>query len=373
MELFSFVIVKLRLIPFFVTPDLYLNHKDGIVSSDKWRNEKFEWGGWHNASITSIHEGACFTTYYKSNNLGARDDEFYERKDKKRIVLIGDSFAEGFGVESSKTVASLLERTTEYEVYNFGSTPDIGPVQYNILYKRLAKKYEHDILIIFFLPINDFNDNDYHHWQLLKRNIAAENFERFRPYWKKIGENTYDYFIPEQAIKTNDQYSEIMPFRTFFMHNFWFYNVYQALEFYYKIYKLSYLSGVPIGAILDSSNGYSGYFDATEEQQKAAVWFIDDLISSSDAKKIFLVSIPARSDYKQLKAGRSVDEMFWYKSFNSAAYRLNKDVTFVDLSKIEQKNSNDLFLPCDAHWGNAGNAMAAAELSRLIKGDMSLR
>lgn len=366
-ELFSFILVKLNCLPFVNTPALYQANSGDFVSIDKWRNERSEWGGWHNSSLRTVHEGKCFKTEYKSNSIGARDDEFFFDQKQKKIILIGDSFAEGFGVETSKRAGDLIEKSTGYQVYNFGSTPDVGPVQYNIIYKKLASKYEHDILLIFFLPINDFNDNDYAYWSLLKRNIVVEGKERYRPYWIKNDDNTYGYFIPKDAVKTNDQYSEILGYRAFFKRNFWVYNLFQSLEFYLKLYKLQRVSGVSVGAILDSSNGYSGYFDASYDQQRAAVWFLDDLMSWSKAKKIILVSIPARSDYKRIESGSNVESMFWYKSFQTAGSRLGRDISFIDLSKEKLNNWNDNFLSCDPHWGEEGNSMAAKIISDYLR------
>ena len=45
-------------------------------------------------------------------------------------------------------------------------------------------------LIIYFLPSNDFGENDYNNWKGSKR---------YRPYFKEIDPDLYETFIPENA------------------------------------------------------------------------------------------------------------------------------------------------------------------------------
>jgi len=57
-----------------------------------------------------------FDTSYDVNRLGVRDDE--QSLDGPRIVVIGDSFAQGWGVEQSETFASVLEHLSGLKVLN---------------------------------------------------------------------------------------------------------------------------------------------------------------------------------------------------------------------------------------------------------------
>jgi hypothetical protein len=66
------------------------------------------------------------------------------------------------------------------QVLNFGMSGDFGPLQYLILYKGLAKKFEHKGLIVGFLPDNDFTDNDITFWSQPERHTSRL---RHRPYY----------------------------------------------------------------------------------------------------------------------------------------------------------------------------------------------
>lgn len=363
----SFILAKFKLIPFVSAPLFYQSLPSGHVEYGEWRNELFDWGAWHKPSATASHEGNCFSVKYQSNAIGARDKEFNNDKMSGRVVLLGDSFAEGFAVNEPDTAASIIETRTGLDVYNFGAGGGTGPVQYDIIYDQLAKNYAHDFLVIFFLPENDFNDNDYEHWKILGYNKMG-GVQRYRPYWRKTSGDAFDYFIPEDAVKSADfNWSSYKPVRAFFRKYFWSYNVYETAEFYSNIYSVSRQSGVPMQEILNNWKGYSGYFDATDEQQRAAIWFLDKIMAHSPAKKVIVVSIPSRSDYTRLASGADIGSTYWNKALSSAGQRLNRDIVFIDLLKYPASDPNSLFLPCDAHWSANGNAFAAEKIIEYLK------
>ena len=72
---------------------------------------------------------------------------------------------------------------------NFGVSRNFGPVQYSVIYERLAKDFEHKTVIIYLLPDNDFGENDYSNWRGSKRH---------RPYYKFIDDNSYEIFIHKE-------------------------------------------------------------------------------------------------------------------------------------------------------------------------------
>ena len=102
-----------------------------------------------------------------TNSLGFRDDEI-RAKEKDRIVVVGDSFALGIGVEEEETFSTLLERKlTEYEVINTGV-----PSYETWREKRYLQqsKLEPDIVILAFFH-NDINGNE-------NENICTSNVRK---------------------------------------------------------------------------------------------------------------------------------------------------------------------------------------------------
>ena len=62
-------------------------HKQG----NKWRVENTPWGAWHKPNFKDQHSTECFDTNYQSNNLGARDNENYN-KDLPKNSIVSEVF-----------------------------------------------------------------------------------------------------------------------------------------------------------------------------------------------------------------------------------------------------------------------------------------
>ena len=82
------------------------------------------------------------------NSLGLRSPEPTAKKNK--VLIVGDSSVFGDGVSDRNTMSSQLERIlgTEYSVQN-GGTPGFTCLQSQILYNRIVKHYQPDILIVY--------------------------------------------------------------------------------------------------------------------------------------------------------------------------------------------------------------------------------
>ena len=135
-ELFSFAATKANLLLFNDTPQIYQSRYSGTA----WRTQKELWGSWHKPNAADRHQQQCFDVTYRSNEIGARDRSFNRTKlsSDARYLLIGDSFAEGYGVDFDETAQAQLEKLLPIDVYNFGSDGYFGPVQYYQIYKHLA-------------------------------------------------------------------------------------------------------------------------------------------------------------------------------------------------------------------------------------------
>ncbi len=91
----------------------------------------------------------------RTNSEGFRDYEWTLAKPAgtKRIVILGDSMAEGYQVNIDETFAKVLERNLNaygkqrYEVMNFGMS-GFGTVQELYCFKEHVLKYKPDICIL---------------------------------------------------------------------------------------------------------------------------------------------------------------------------------------------------------------------------------
>lgn len=349
LEISAFMLSYFNMLPFNDTPSFYKHEK--VISYKEWITEESEWGAWHKANKTVSHITNCFNAKYNSNEIGAKDSSFKMISPQKpNYILLGDSFAEGYGVNNKDTSENIIEEKTGINILNFGASGDFGPIQYELIYSNLASKYNHEGLIIYFLPANDFVDNDYNTWK--SKSIPQQN--RWRPYFKKISEDNFTWFIPKNSIKFSNDISRV----NFTENYLWLYNFYKT----FKFLRLKFSN-----KNRKALDNYSGYFSPTEEQQKAAVFFIDKIISESKASNILLISIPRPQDISRVYNGADRNKMFWYQSFKNSASRLGKNVVFIDLlDYLPKEDLSNIFYQCDGHWNAYGNRWAADVISSKI-------
>jgi hypothetical protein len=361
-ELFSFIAVKAKLLLFNDTPGSYLWQASGY----RWRTQVEPWGAWHRINAFDHHRNDCIDATYQSNNVGARDNDFsiIKRDPRPRYLLLGDSFAEGWGVNIEDTAQAKLEKSLGIDVYNFGVGGWVGPVQYYLIYKNLASKFDHDGIILFFLPANDFFDNDFE-----VKGKAHPTW--YRPYYRKNNDNdtTFDIMYSPAAVIEDNYYGD--PAKPSALIRF-------LLKYTYTsntLRTINHLRGNLALKYTDVSNtagtiqhirdnlaeafGYSGYYDATPVQQRAAIYFIEKIIDQNKGKKTIILIIPKSDDIIRMRStGKAYTDQYWYQAFISIA-KSKPNVDVIDMMSSMPQDYERLFLKCDGHWTAAGNQVAA--------------
>lgn len=132
-----------------------------LLSPDELSNFYLVLKGNKTAEIT--YRNLEYNMSVKLNNQGFRSNKDFntiKEDDSYRILVLGDSFAFGAGVNQNETFPHLLEKyfnqntTTKFEVYNLGisGTP---PYTYLRVLKKYGKQYNPDMVIISFFISND--------------------------------------------------------------------------------------------------------------------------------------------------------------------------------------------------------------------------
>lgn len=216
-EALSFIATKLELFLVNDTPPLYLNntinhnYKDIIYG----RTEREKWGAWNVPNSTFNHRLKCFDVTMTFNEVGARDDSFHNLPESA-LILLGDSFAEGFGVARENMSEYLIERELKVPILNFGVSGNFGPLQELIIYEEF-KYLPHQGIIIYVLPANDFTDNDLETWKAINQN-------RYRPYFSKEGNPLIPYYFPSSVQRDNFISPKLGLFKQFFKEYTWSWN-----------------------------------------------------------------------------------------------------------------------------------------------------
>ena len=285
LEILSFLLTISNFIPFNSSPNLYKKIYSNNLSFHKLYNHKNEWGVWRKYNTIGNQKFSCIDVKHKINEIGARDENFNNLNKNNNFILLGDSFAEGFGVEKSETAEYLLEKKLNRKILNFGISYNFGPLQYYLIYKNLAQKYNHDAIIIFFFPQNDFRDNDY-------EQEKWKSYPYPRPYYLEINTKELEIYIPKISLFTVAKEKV----KIFIKDSFWTSNLIRSIQLY-RINKSEQKGYIK----------YSGYYDSTNKNRNANINIIRKFLNEFD-KKIYLISIPSKKDIQRNKYDKNLSD-----------------------------------------------------------------
>jgi len=323
----------------------------GPAQGRGWLTEREPWGAWHWPNDTGTQKGRCFSVALRSNFFGARDRERTIGGDAHRTIVLGDSFAEGWGIEEDERLSNLLEARYDREFLNFGIENDTGPLQYQLIYERLASRFSHDQVLIMFLPDNDFTDNDAEYW----RRFRADFPERYRPYYQAADDGGYRPFYP--VSKPADNVADLRGVPQLGWPA-WAANTIRRNSWSAATYRYLRLQS-------HSGGVYSGYVDFTADQLRAMLWSFARIKALAGEREVTILVIPRLKDF--LRVASSGDHRLI-----EALDRFGQehDVKVIDLlqwmPKVEPR-TEQYYLPCNGHWSATGNRVAADALGMAIR------
>lgn len=171
--------------------------------------------GWKlKSNYQAIWENLSYKVHYQTNSRGFRDreHEIQKKSSTRRIMVLGDSFAEGWGMAEEKMWQFQLEKMFEgkVEVMNYGVRG------YDVLqeYKQLLEmglQYRPD-LVIQLLCENDYEKK---YW----RDLIAGDKKRFRPQYEIRGEEVFFLGVPEFESSTVQNHGYVRTFKRIFFQS----------------------------------------------------------------------------------------------------------------------------------------------------------
>ncbi len=347
LEFASFVLTKNELFLVNSTPKIYSknsNYPDIL----KGRTEKDAFGAWHIKNSTFRQADSCFDILMSFNEFGARDSSFRDAE-KNSIFLLGDSFAEGFGVSYSDTSQYILEKKINRQILNFGSAGSFGPLQELILYKKFKDTIDHAGLLVYVLPANDFTENDQEIW----RNIDQT---RYRPYYSN-GEDILEPFYFSEATK-RETFDDQKGLKSFIKDHFWLSNAVRSF--------LILFGGQ---SVISSDNLKSFYYESSKKQQTQLIAAYTKIVELANNRDVLFVIIPSKNDilkYYDMTNRKKYKTQYWYRELTNLEFLKNQNVQVLDLLDHLPSKIENLFLPCDGHWSKEGNNWAANKIHEKI-------
>ena len=192
--IFTLFIIEIFLIIFFKLD------VDSSIQTAYEFDENLGWDTKKNFKIFRSSNSFAHFTYYDKNGFLVSKDKFQSTtKDetKKNIILIGDSFVEGYYVRSTDSFSVLLDNNHEQIFFINGGVSGYSPEQYVLKFEIIYKNFRENNLytLIFFLP---YNDIEY---------FEKKNYEGFsKPYYDSITDSLISNLIENQNWSTNESF-----------------------------------------------------------------------------------------------------------------------------------------------------------------------
>jgi hypothetical protein len=305
-----------------------------------WADNNPVFGTWHRPNGHFLHQIGCFSTEYTTNSYGARDVERTLHSSAPRTIVLGDSFMEGLGLPDKDRLSNILERDTGREHLNFGSGGDFSPLQYALVYKSLASKFDHNEVLVGVLPANDFFEMDPDWGKIYEKG-------RYRPYYAPdfsvVYQGTFDPNAGEGA--------------------------WDHLEAFFRAYLASYHVGQYVNSLRywRTRGRYTGYYDYSDADLARLKHALEDTKQSADAHnaKLAVFLIPRANDFNRLhetgtdRLGPVMEQ--WGKEVGIPI----KDL-MPDMEARSKGSYRPYFFACDGHWSPYGAATAADILERWL-------
>lgn len=289
----------------------------------------------------------CFDVVYESNSKGFRDAERKVSAETKRVVALGDSFTEGIGVQVEDRLTNLLETETNIPHLNYGMAGNFGPTQYFMLYKTVARKYSHEAVLVSILPSNDFIDDDY------EINLRVGG-DRYQPFLDGNYPN-YELVYFADSIHKSKALPRKQHFINKILKNFTnSYNMYRYMRAMRKV------QAIPDDKLLAASKVPS-YFNYSEKQFNRMRYSLEAIKKLAGNRPVMVYSIPIE---KEIKAYREHGKNPLGNQLKAVCDSIG--VEYLDLlprtESLSEEAYKALFLSCDGHWSEAGNAFAKAQI-----------
>ena len=288
----------------------------------------------------------------KINQSGLRGKEIAASKNYKRLMLLGDSFVFGYGVEDSERIGDLVEKQFgNIEVISAGFLGDAGPdTAYSFLVNR-GLDLQPDIIVLALFPYNDLKDIKETVWKNDDGRFAVSSpykwidkngsLRRRETPWRYKFPIIRDSHFGQLVIDRLDKATKLFRTKLSMKLGLW-----QEGKTQHELFKNCLYQGICQENWLEASTRLGLILDKFQE--------------TADKYKIpFLtVIIPL----KEQVAGEASQRTIFHQALE------NKQIEYLDLTESLRSSGlelSQLYLP-DGHWSAYGHKTAAAAISPFI-------
>ena len=303
-------------------------------------------GAWHKPNSTYNHKKSCFDVNYSFNSYGARDIERKKKLDNKnRVIILGDSVVEGYGLKDEERITNILEKKTNIPHLNFGTSGHFGTTQYYLNYKYLSSDFTHNKVFVFLTITNDFEDDSY----VVGKNLHQNRYRPYMDFDEALNKYKLIYFDKKNYNKKKflEEIRNILSNNTYFYH---------TLRYFYSVLK-SKNNSIKSSSNQDIVSYLYNYDDKILSIIQNNLINIK-LLAEEKSAELYLIAVGHKREHNQYLN---------YKEYPKLIDTLNRfsnenNIIFIDAItplKISNENLNDHFFKCDSHHNSRGNILIA--------------
>ncbi len=320
-----------------------------------------------------------FSAYVQTNAQGLRDPrtlaELQAAHD--RVMVMGDSFAFGFGVDFKDMFTRRLEKMLEDRgaktaVFSTGFDDGFGPVQYEYYLEKFCEQYDPRVVVMALFPYNDFHDQ-----MIIKttRNEAGRILKQ-----ELAGVRVVDGHLARAQADANSVFVRL---RTWLFSHSVLYVLFRKALFRFG---LSYV-GEEQGGSRDLS-----YFFLEGSPRKSDTLYtecLDSIVNmgrflKARNREFVVMYVPSNFQIAE-RYEKLMHDLFGYhqenirKAYESGEpqgflrkFLAGQGIRFLDLTQplrtAEEQGVKTYFM-VDAHWTPAGHACVAKALDRYLRSE----
>jgi len=286
--------------------------------------------GWAHAPGTRGRFGhRDFSVEVSINSHGMRDDEYpLARNNKKRMLVLGDSFGWGFGVDVRHRFSELMETSRpEWEIIN-ASVSGYGTDQQLIYLTEYGAAFEPDVVLLLF------------HHSDFRNNLNANEYWYNKPYFVLEDGGLRLKNTPVPRSGTRQKLKRFLLGRTYLGKI-----VYNRSGLLRDVFAESRRTPETTEALPARME----ILEDSRQVTRAVVKAIDDFSKRRGARFV-LVSIPMSDEEKDCLSKLAAEENF----------------PFLPLGPFFESSGERATFPHDGHWNEMGHKTAAAAIEAFL-------
>lgn len=162
-----------------------------------------------NSQYVQEWRGTSDKTLHTHNSKGFRDTY---NSGNKNVVVLGDSYVEGYLADDNETIPYLLDRGSPQVAFRNYGIGGFGTDQELLVYRNVSKSVNHDAVVLVFYLNNDMRNNVANSYRRPQFAIKNESLVQIHQPQDMVGRTEYDEDFVQSIQNFLRDYTETYPY-----------------------------------------------------------------------------------------------------------------------------------------------------------------